>query len=257
MTRIPISVQHFSVKEAMQRNFEVTLKSLKSIGFDAIEFFGPFSKDAKELDLILKNCGLFCSGWHVETTELTEERINATIGYHQRIGNTLLIMPRVPEEMYRDYETIAGPTRDFFYSLTDKLNCNGIDIGIHPHFTDFKIIPGTDYSIWKAVQDNTPASFVMQFDTGSCMEAGCDPVTEILKITHPIKSIHLKPFSRITGTNATIGHDDIDLDAILSFVREKCGAKTVVIEYEGTGDELENANLCFKSLIENYSNYLN
>jgi sugar phosphate isomerase/epimerase len=256
LSRIPISIQHFSVKNSATHNLEGTLNSLKTIGFDAIEFFGPFTLDAKNIDVILKNSGLFCSGWHVEISELIEDKIQATIEYNQRIGNTMLIMPRLPNEMINSYATIAGPTRDYFYSLTEKMNHLGFDIGFHPHLNEFIKLPDADCSIWEAIHDNSPDNFVMQFDTGNCMEAGCDPVTELLKVVHRVKTIHLKPFSRSLGTNATIGHDDIDLDSILPLARAKCGTKMVVIEYEGAGDELKNASLCFNSLVEYYEKYL-
>jgi sugar phosphate isomerase/epimerase len=256
MPRIPISIQHFSVKNSYIDNPEGTLASVKDIGYDAFEFFGPFSMDAGELDAVLKNHGLFCSGWHVQTEDLFEDKIDATIEYNLRIGNKMLIMPHLPDHMIEDYATIAGPTRDFFYSVTEKLNSFGIDTGLHNHYREFEKLPDADCSIWEAVRDNTPANFIMQFDTGNCMGGGFDPITEIYKVENRVKCLHLKPFSRTTGANATIGHDDIDLDTILSFARQKGGTEIVVIEYEGTDDEIENARLCFNGLIEKYSKYL-
>ena len=45
MKKFPIGLQLYSVRDAMAADFEGTLKAVKSMGYDGVEFAGLFNKD--------------------------------------------------------------------------------------------------------------------------------------------------------------------------------------------------------------------
>jgi len=256
MSHLPISLQAFSVRESLFKDLEPTLDRVKAAGYDAIEFFGPFQWEAARIDRALKNSGLICTGWHVATDTLYPENLDATVEYNLTFGSKLLIMPRISNEMLATYEVVSGSTAEFFASVTEKLKAYGVRTGYHTHDREFKKLPDADMFLLDALLKNTPDDFVIQFDTGNTLEAGADPTAEIQKLAGRVYSLHLKPCSKTTGTTAVIGEDDIDLDFILPFAREKCGTEILVVEYEGKGDPFDYAARCCAGLLNVYGSLI-
>ncbi|MEE0839726.1 MAG: hypothetical protein U0L72_04135 [Acutalibacteraceae bacterium] len=53
MSKLPIGIQLYSVRDAMEADFAGTLKEIKKMGYDAVEFAGLFNNSADEVKAII------------------------------------------------------------------------------------------------------------------------------------------------------------------------------------------------------------
>src|SRR5690554_7215191 len=73
-----LSVQLWSIKDAVSEDFEGTMKKLAAMGFQGVEFagnFGPYANDPKGLKAFLDKVGLKASGAHVGFDKMSPENL--------------------------------------------------------------------------------------------------------------------------------------------------------------------------------------
>src|SRR5450755_2332143 len=61
----PIGLQLYTVREALERNFEATLARVAAIGYREVEFAGYFGRSASEVRSSLRQTGLMAPSAHV------------------------------------------------------------------------------------------------------------------------------------------------------------------------------------------------
>ena len=52
MTKLPIGLQLYSVRDAMEKDFAGTIKAVAEMGYDQVEFAGLFGHSAEEVKAI-------------------------------------------------------------------------------------------------------------------------------------------------------------------------------------------------------------
>ena len=97
---------------------------------------------------------------------------------------------------------------------------------------------------------NTPKEFVLQFDVGTCMEAGADPVAWIKANPGRIKSVHLKDWAPgkaedQKGYRVLFGEGVTPWKDILAAAESVGGVEYYLMEQEGSRfPEFETAARC-------------
>ena len=100
---------------------------------------------------------------------------------------------------------------------------------------------------------NTPREFILQFDVGTCIEAGADPVAWINSNPGRIRSVHLKDWAPGTmadekGFRVLFGEGVTPWKQILSAVESVGGVEYYLMEQEGSRYlEFETAKRCLAS----------
>jgi sugar phosphate isomerase/epimerase len=100
--------------------------------------------------------------------------------------------------------------------------------------------------------ENTPKEFVLQFDVGTCVQAGADPIAWIKGHPGRIKSVHCKEYALATNTKAPdranrvlFGEGDAPWKAIFDAAESVGGVEYYLIEQEGSRfPEFETAEKC-------------
>ena len=82
---------------------------------------------------------------------------------------------------------------DTLNAAADQLEPAGLKTGYHNHELEFTPVEGKRPI--EILAKNTKSSVVLQFDIGTCLEAGSDPVAWIRANPGRIKSIHCKDWS--------------------------------------------------------------
>ena len=72
MYDFPIAIQLYSVRDDMAADFEGTLKKIKELGYDGVEFAGLHGKTAAEVKKICDEIGLVPISAHVPYGELVK-----------------------------------------------------------------------------------------------------------------------------------------------------------------------------------------
>jgi sugar phosphate isomerase/epimerase len=100
---------------------------------------------------------------------------------------------------------------------------------------------------------NTPKEFVLQFDIGTCIEAGADPVAWIKANPGRIKVLHLKDWAPGASANekgyrVLFGEGVAPWKAILAAAESVGGVEFYLLEQEGSRfPELETAQRCLEA----------
>jgi sugar phosphate isomerase/epimerase len=117
--------------------------------------------------------------------------------------------------------------------------------GYHNHQLEFMEKDG--FRPMPFLAANTPRDVTLQFDVGTCMEAGYDPVAWIKSNPGRIRSLHLKDWGAgpDRGYRVLFGEGDTPWSAVLDAAESKGGAEYYLIEQEGSRlSPLETAQRC-------------
>lgn len=187
MKDFKIALQLYSVRDHMEKDMDATLKAVKEMGYDYVEFAGYFDKTGEEIKALLDKHKLICSGVH-RNVDLILNDPEVEIGILKTIGAKYSAIPWYDVSEYVDNwdETIEK-----FKKLGKLLKENDIDFLYHNHEFEFTKI-GDEYLIdklYREVPELNP-----QFDTCWVRYGGEDPSEYLKKYNGRVSIVHLKDF---------------------------------------------------------------
>ena len=94
MKKIPLALGLYSVRTELKNDWKATLKAVREMGYDGVEFYGPMCYDVNELKAELAANGLEIVGWHIGFNDINE----TTVKYNRALGNKRLVVPGLPQE---------------------------------------------------------------------------------------------------------------------------------------------------------------
>ena len=97
MKKFPVALQLYSVRDNMAEDFEGTLKKVKELGFDGVEFAGLFDKTPAEVKELVNKIGLTPISAHVPFADMVNDTENVLSGYAE-IGCKYVVVPYMTEE---------------------------------------------------------------------------------------------------------------------------------------------------------------
>ncbi|MCJ8295406.1 MAG: sugar phosphate isomerase/epimerase [Colwellia sp.] len=233
MKKVPqLSVQLWSVKDVISKDFNGTLKTLADMGFAGVEFageFGPYANDAKALKNFLDSINLKASGAHVSFEQLNHDNFDKTVAFYQQLNLDTLIIGW--DERAWHPQGIKEVVK-LLNQLDKKLAPYEIKTGFHNHNHEFDDYQGTTY--WDYLAVNTADSVVLQQDVGWTTYAGKDAVAYVKKYPNRTLTTHYKVRipEGVTGKQPIIGQDTIDWLSLLKANISVGGTKWIVVEQE-------------------------
>ncbi|MGI9287008.1 MAG: sugar phosphate isomerase/epimerase family protein, partial [Pseudomonadales bacterium] len=227
-----VSVQLWSVKDDVKRDFKGTLQALAAMGFDGVEFageFGEFADDPAGLKEFLEQNNLKVSGAHLHFDRLSPENFDATVAFYATIGCDTLI--EAMDERAWDPEGVHQVVKELNL-LAEKLAPHDMSIGYHNHAQEFGDFQGSTY--WDVIAKSTSENVILQLDAGWVTYAGKDPVEYVRRYPGRGLTTHYKIRTHEGDENITpiIGQDTIDWAALLAANIEVGGTRWLVVEQE-------------------------
>jgi sugar phosphate isomerase/epimerase len=230
MARPENSVQLYSVREHLDRDFDSTLNRLAEIGFRSVE---PFSlpDNLGKLKQALLNAGLKAPTAHGSVLEQPEAAISAAL----ELGTTLLIDPYQPEEIFQSEAKVE--------MLAEKLSAaaamgkmHGIKIGYHNH----------DHELTNTVRGE-PAHCLhshqwflkmlyLRLTLFWCQVAKVDPLEVLKKLEGRVVALHAKdaPLGGHVDDQVVLGSGSVDLLACINHLPDA----QVVVEFDTYSGDL-------------------
>lgn len=188
MKKFKIGLQLFSVRDEMKADMESTLKEVKKMGYDCVEFAGYFGKSADEVKKLLEETGLECNSVH-QTHNVYLEDFKTNVDYIKTFGVKYSVIPWMQKEKVGTEEFINEVK-----TVGAKLKEEGITLLYHNHDFEFEKKDGMYILDW--VYSSVDSSILQtEIDTCWAKFAGCDPVEYILKYTGRAPIVHLKDFT--------------------------------------------------------------
>lgn len=231
------SVQLWSVRKDLKKDFKGTLEKLAAMGFDGVEFareFGPYKNDPQGLKDYLESIGLKASGAHLKFKPFREEFFK-TVAFYKTLGAETIIVPKDKRSFN------PGQFDEFTAELNElakRLAKYGLKTGYHNHWQEFGVYKGATY--WDHIGYDTSEDVVLQIDIGwvNYLEKGS--VAFIERFPGRAFTTHLKPkFAKsyegsagARGHYAIIGRDNFDWETVIDAMLRSGGTKWFVIEQE-------------------------
>ncbi|MBO4355368.1 MAG: sugar phosphate isomerase/epimerase [Clostridia bacterium] len=189
MKDFKVGLQLYSVRDQMEKNFFGTLKAVKEIGYDYVEFAGYFNHTAEEVRSMLDELGLECISVH-QGPDLFIEEGQKAVDYLKTIGAKYCAIPWYGIENYSKKKYPS--TIEMFKKVSKLLSENGIRLTYHNHDFEFNTLDG-EYILDKIYADMGDM-IEGEVDTCWVKYAGVDPAAFILKYKGKMKTLHLKDF---------------------------------------------------------------
>ncbi len=245
-TAIPVGIEMYSVREALKKDPQGTVRAIAGMGYQGLEFYAPYFEwnqaRAKEMKKLLDDLGIRCFSTHNDASYLGKEKIQNAIELNLILGSRYVVMASSqPKPGLDGWKEIA----DQLNYAADKLESSGLKAGYHNHQLEFTPVDGT--RPMEVLAKNTRQSVMLQLDVGTCLEAGSDPVAWIRANPGRIRSLHCKDWSPEAGKGYSVlfGEGSANWKTILAAAASVGGAEYYLIEQEGSRyPELETAQKC-------------
>ena len=227
-----LSVQLWSVREDVARDFTGTLKELAAMGFQGVEFardFGPYANDPQGLRALLADLGLGVSGAHVLMEQLSPANFDATVAFYQALGCQYLIVPMDARAFQAESAKAVAADLE---AVQQKLTPLGMQTGYHNHKPE--MLGETGRTPWDVIAINTSQSVILQQDVGWTEAAGKNPIDLVNAYPGRTLTTHYKTAVPGGGDaqQPIIGQDSTDWKALIAANSTAGGTLWIVVEQE-------------------------
>lgn len=195
MTKLPVAVQVYSVRDCAEKNLADTLKKIKEMGYDGVEFAGLYGYSPEYIKGLIDGIGLVPVSAHIPLVEMLEDP-DKTFAAYQTIGCKFAAVPFVTPE--------RRPGGDKFYETLDDIarlgaiaKKYGITLLYHNHDFEFTKIDGK-YGLDVLYDTVSPEYLQTELDTCWVNIGGEIPAQYIAKYSGRTPVVHLKDFN-LTG----------------------------------------------------------
>lgn len=203
MSKIPVAVQLYSLRDETAKDFAGTLRKVAAIGYAGVEFAGYGGLSAAAMKQLLDELQLKPAGTHVGIDAL-ETDLSAVIDYQLGIGNPYIGLPGLPEER-RNSADAWKQTAQALNAIGETCARQGTIFYYHNHAIEFERFDGeTGFDLLYANTD--PRYVKVQPDLYWVVKGGADPVAILNQYAGRIPLVHIKDMARdAEGSFAEIG----------------------------------------------------
>ncbi len=247
--RLPIGIELYAVRDELQKDLMGTVRKVAQMGYEVVEFYSPYTQwtteYAKDVRKLLDELKIKCLSTHNSANVFTPENLPKAIELNQIIGSKTLVMASAGRvEGIDGWKGVAAKLT----MAAEKMKPLGMRAGFHNHKIEFVPIEGQ--RPMDVLAANTPKDVTLQFDVGTCVEAGQDCSAWIKANPGRIRSLHLKDWTGSEGKadkgyRVLFGEGDAPWKQIFAAAEAKGGAEYYLMEQEGSRfTSLETAEKC-------------
>jgi len=243
MARPENSIQFWTVRDELERDFNGTLTRLSEIGFRAVEPFG-LPANLNKLSTALSNAGLTAPTAHGDVLLNPEAAIAAAL----ELGTTVLIDPYQPEEIFQSESSIER-LADQLSAAADLAAPHGIKIGYHNHDHELRNEVRGVPALF-ALANMVSQDVVFEIDLFWCQVANVDPIDVLKELDGRVVALHAKdaPMGGHVKDQVSLGKGSVD---VLTCAKQAPNARLVVEFDEYNGDIFEGVAGSLNYLKEN------
>lgn len=243
---LPVGLELYSVRDELMKDLMGTVRAVAKLGYEVVEFYSPYYQwtpdYAREVRKLLDEVNLKCLSTHNGRNALESDGLKKAIELNQILGAKTIVMASPGRTATKDdWKKVA----DTLTQAGETLKPLGMRAGYHNHQLEF-----TEKEGFRPIQflaANTPENVTLQFDVGTCMEVGFDPIAWINANPGRIRSLHLKDWGAGAdrGYKVLFSEGDTPWKRVLDAAERTGGAEYFLIEQEGSRySSLETAERC-------------
>ncbi|MBR5524021.1 MAG: sugar phosphate isomerase/epimerase [Clostridia bacterium] len=204
MKQFPIALQLYTVRDQMEADFVGTLRAVKEMGYDGVEFAGLFGRSAAEVKALCEEIGLVPVSAHVPYVDLIGDP--TILAVYKELGCRYVVIPYLaPENLpgQPGFATFLPAVKD----LIARAAAMGLKVGYHNHDFEFTDVDG-EMAIdimYREIPELLP-----QFDTCWVQMAGESAPAYIRRYAGRQEIVHLKDYAGVRTEHmyGLIGLDD-------------------------------------------------
>lgn len=230
------ALQLYSVKDALENDFDGTLKAVADMGYDGVEFYGGYygGLSGEQLKEKLEFYGLDAVSAHVGFEDL-EENLDYHIDTLTKAGCRMIVCPWTEPKTVEEAEDIANR----LLKIAEKCISGGMEFGYHNHAHEF-IKPDGENTLYDIMMSICDPLVLTELDLGWVAKAGFSPEEYIRKYTGRITYLHLKQFSSAdeSGKITTLENGIVDFEKCIKTAK-LMGCEHFIVEQ----DEIKESEL--------------
>jgi sugar phosphate isomerase/epimerase len=228
---VPVGLELYSVRGDLQKDLLGTVAAVGKMGYQVVEFYSPYlewtPERAREVRKQMDAVGLKCPSTHNGGPSFTDDGLAKAIELNKILGSKYIIMASAPRPTGLDsWKTVA----ERLTAIAGKLKPHGMATGYHNHQIEWRKVDGQ--RPMDIIAAGTPKDVVLQFDVGTCLEVGEDPIAWINSHPGRIKSVHCKDWSKEKGYAVAFGEGEAPWKKIFQAAEKKGGVEYYLVEQE-------------------------
>lgn len=234
MSTPPLSVQLYTIREALESDLDGTIDRLASIGFERVEPYN-FAANTEALRTALERNGMSAPSGHAPLLDGDRDLIFEAA---RTLGIGTVIDPMVHPERWSTEEAIVQ-TAQALGEVAVLAAEYGITVGYHNHWWEVETDFGgrTGLEILAGALD--PA-VVLEVDTYWVAVGGQDPAELLGKLGDRVRFIHIKDgaVDRDNKSQVAVGAGQMDIPAVLAAA---ASVEVGVVELDDSAGDLFEA----------------
>jgi sugar phosphate isomerase/epimerase len=183
-----LSVQLYTVREAMQEDLAGTIARIAEIGFSQVE---PYNfAGFPGLGAALTASSLTAPTTHAHFVGVSDDELASLFDAARELGVERVIDPHVPAERWQDAGSVA--------EIAEQLNAaaviaaqHGVSIGYHNHAHELESIIGGRTAL-EVLADSLAPEVGLEVDTYWVFVGGQDPVALLERLGDRVVALHVK-----------------------------------------------------------------
>jgi len=244
----PVAIQVYSVRDDASRDLYATLKELKKMGYDGVEFAGLYGNAPEKVKEMCEEIGLVPLSAHVPYLDMIADP-EGVLSAYATIGCKFVAVPYLTEE-YRPGTPRFAEVIENVKILGAAAKKLGMQLLYHNHDFEFTKIDGK-YALDILYDSVSEDLLKTELDTCWVNVGGEDPAEYLLKYAGRAPVVHLKDFVGSRSENMyeligiekkaeaasekfelrPVGSGKQDFPAILA-AAEKSGVTWVIVEQD-------------------------
>ncbi len=189
---LPIAIQLYTVRDQAAADFEGTLRAIKKMGYEGVEFAGLHGHSAAEIKALCAEIGLTPISAHVPYYDMIADP-EGVLKTYAEIGCKYVAIPYLTPECRPGTDGFAGVVENAAM-LGKVANSLGMTLLYHNHDFEFDKIDGK-YAL-EVLYDTVPAELLKtELDTCWVRVGGEEPAAYVRKYTGRAPVVHLKDYA--------------------------------------------------------------
>lgn len=221
------AAQLFTLRAELEKDFLGTLRTLREMGWHAVQISGLYDNDPVEIANVLQETGLQTAGMHVALAEL-QSHLDDVLMRAELFGTRDIVVPYFPSDQHHEqgYKKLRSDMNKIAATLASK----GCRISYHNHAFEFDtMIDGK--SALEYILEPVPHNHVCaEVDVYWVKRGGQDPLSFIQPYANRMPIIHLKDMGDDDST-VEVGSGLIDFIPILRW-GERNGIEWYAVEQD-------------------------
>ncbi len=239
MKSIPVALQLWSVREAVNRDFAGTVARVAQLGYAGVELAGFGNLDAKGAKAALDAAGLKVAGMHVGIAAFRADP-DKVIADALLLGSRHVTVPFWPPELFVSVAAVEKMAEEL-NAFGARLRASGLQLSYHNHAGELKLLEGRPVFDW-LLGAAEPRNLAAEIDV-YWFHVGGYPVTKFLRDHGArVKLVHLKD-------EAELGAGPVDFAPVFPAVEQLDSVDWYIVEQENYHhDPLVAVGLGFEQL---------